>query len=167
MEKLLYLKYGKLNKEVHFELSDQKILDYSFESHKEINEDILQAIVEEHFPIYSLIIHIGEIFIFEKVILDNLEMSLFNVFRIIKNFYIPLMRCRGSNIWIIADFPVESSLEFAFKEGLKALSTVTAMELSKKNITVNFLNSSRGLNHLIEWARKRKDIFITAQSIGE
>ena len=102
------------------------------------------------------------------------------LFFFLKASYMPLIRQRGCKVWIFGidymdpDLCQTSSqfgiLRQASNAGIKAMSRVTALELAKRKVTVNFLELTEGhfysaITSILGWTSNESSLYITAQDI--
>ncbi|NVO11320.1 MAG: hypothetical protein HXX16_15265 [Bacteroidales bacterium] len=95
-------------------------------------------------------------------------------FASIKNSYQLLMQQKNLRIWVLEpDINLQDGRFItevnSFKAGVKALTTVVAMELAKKKVNVNYLENSFQLQYfhkLLEWSENQQNLYLTAQNLN-
>jgi hypothetical protein len=95
------------------------------------------------------------------------------VFASLKNSYILLMQQRNLKLWIIEPSVYFTDHKYiaevnSFKAGIKALSSIVALELAKKKINVNYIENCgqhQEFIKFIEWSGSQQSFYMTAQNI--
>lgn len=95
------------------------------------------------------------------------------IFIALKNSYKLLMQQRNLKLWILEPivFLVHKKYQpevNSFKAGVRAISSIVALELARKKINVNYLencNHSPELLNLINWSENQNVMYITAQNL--
>lgn len=146
---------------------------FSYDEEKSFIERFLAIM-----PVDSVIIK-PSVKIGKAEIVSSLQMLLNNIFWVIKQIYSPVMMHRGTKVWVLEPDILclnennEQNRAYirVFNQGIKNLTKVTAIELAKKKIAVNYFEGRQNaegfekLRSLIEWTNECKNTYLTAQEL--
>ena len=134
--------------------------------------DTLTRVPQLNVPFKNLILS-STLIIDDHKVKDEVNKVSNTIFVALKNSYKLLMQQKNLKLWILEPVISLTHKKYlpevnSFKAGVRAISSIVALELARKKINVNYLencNHSPELLNLLRWSENQDLMYLTAQNL--